>query len=48
MDVKGLPVVLVGGMSSCEQTLSPLHDWLRRLNCRCVVAPVRYGVGCGA
>jgi triacylglycerol lipase len=47
MDAKGLPVLLVGGMSSCEQTLSPLHDWLRRLNCRCVVAPVRYGVGCG-
>jgi pimeloyl-ACP methyl ester carboxylesterase len=35
-------------MTSSEQMLSPLHDWLRRLDCRFPVAAVRYGVGCGA
>jgi triacylglycerol lipase len=46
MDAHGLPVLLIGGITSTEQTLSALRDWLDRLNCRCVVAPVRYGVGC--
>jgi len=27
--------------------LSPLHDWLSRLNCQCLAAPVRCGVDCG-
>jgi pimeloyl-ACP methyl ester carboxylesterase len=48
MDAQGLPVLLVGGIASSEHMLSPLRDWLRRLNCRCLVAPVRYGIGCGA
>jgi triacylglycerol lipase len=47
-DAQGLPVLLVGGVTSSERTLAPLRDWLHRLNCRCRVAPVRYGVGCGA
>jgi triacylglycerol lipase len=48
MDAHGLPVLLVGGVTSSERTLTPLRDWLHRLNCRCLVAPVRYGIGCGA
>jgi pimeloyl-ACP methyl ester carboxylesterase len=48
MDARGLPVLLVGGFTSIERTLSPLREWLDRLNCRCLVAPIRYGVSCGA
>jgi len=47
LDAHGLPVLLVGGLASTERMLSPLHDWLYLLNCRCLAAPVRYGVGCG-
>jgi triacylglycerol lipase len=47
-DAHGLPVLLVGGFTSTERALSPLREWLDRLNCRCVVAPVRFGVSCGA
>jgi triacylglycerol lipase len=48
MDAHGLPVLLVGGFTSTERALSPLREWLDRLNCRCLVAPIRYGVSCGA
>jgi pimeloyl-ACP methyl ester carboxylesterase len=48
MEAHDLPVLLVGGITSTERTFAPLRDWLHRINCRCLVAPVRYGVGCGA
>jgi triacylglycerol lipase len=47
LDAGGLPVLLVGGLASTERMLSPLQDWLCRLNCRCLIASVRHGVGCG-
>ncbi len=46
-DFGGLPVLLVGGFASTPQSLSPLHDWLERLNCRPAIAPIRYGIDCG-
>jgi hypothetical protein len=47
LDAGGLPVLLVGGLASSERMLSPLQDCLCRLNCRCLIASVRHGVGCG-
>jgi triacylglycerol lipase len=47
VDCGGLPVLLVGGMGSTPKVLSPLQDLLHRFNCRCLVAPVRFGIGCG-
>jgi triacylglycerol lipase len=46
-DVGGVPVLLVGGFASHPSLLMPMADWLHRLGARCLVAPVRYGVGCG-
>jgi pimeloyl-ACP methyl ester carboxylesterase len=48
LDAHGLPVLIVGGITSTERALSPLCEWLHKLNCRCLVAPVRFGVDCGA
>jgi pimeloyl-ACP methyl ester carboxylesterase len=47
VDCGGMPVLLVGGMASTPKVLSPLQDLLHRFNCRCLIAPVRFGVGCG-
>ena len=47
VDCGGLPVLLVGGMASTPKMLSPLQDLLDRFNCRCLIAPVRFGIGCG-
>lgn len=46
-EVGGAPVILVGGLASYPRLLVPMTDWLHRLGARCLVAPVRYGVGCG-
>jgi pimeloyl-ACP methyl ester carboxylesterase len=40
-------VLLVGGMASTPKVLSPLQDLLHRFNCRCLIAPIRFGIGCG-
>ena len=47
LDTAGMPVLLVGGLFSTPALLGPLADLLRRCNCRCVIAPVRFGIGCG-
>jgi len=47
LDCGGLPVLLVGGMASTPKVLSPLQDLLHRYNCRCMIAPIRFGIGCG-
>src|SRR6266513_700626 len=47
LDAAGLPVLLVGGMASTAKVLSPLQDLLHRYNCRSLIAPVRFGIGCG-
>ncbi|WP_067420480.1 alpha/beta fold hydrolase [Carbonactinospora thermoautotrophica] len=47
LDAAGLPVVLVGGLSVGPRMLNPLRTWLERANCRPIIAPTRYGVGCG-
>jgi len=47
LDARGLPVLLVGGMGSTARVLSPLQDLMLRYNCRCLVAPVKLGIGCG-
>jgi pimeloyl-ACP methyl ester carboxylesterase len=47
LDAAGMPVLLVGGLYSTPALLSPLADLLHRCGCRCTIAPVRFGVGCG-
>ncbi len=47
VDCDGLPVLLVGGMASTPKVLSPLQDLLHRFNCRSLIAPIRFGIGCG-
>ena len=47
LDAAGIPVLLVGGLFSTPALLGPLADLLRRCHCRCVIAPVRLGIGCG-
>lgn len=47
LDAAGLPVVIVGGLGIDARMLSPLRTWLERVNCRPIIAPTRYGVGCG-
>lgn len=47
VDARGLPVVLVGGLGGSPRLLAPLAGLLNRYNCRCVVAPTGFGVGCG-
>ncbi|MEU5849100.1 alpha/beta fold hydrolase [Saccharopolyspora shandongensis] len=47
VDLDGLPVMLVGGLGCNLTMLGSLNDWLHRLNCRVLVAPTRFGIGCG-
>jgi pimeloyl-ACP methyl ester carboxylesterase len=47
LDAAGMPVLLVGGLYSTPALLGPLADVLRRCKCQCVIAPVRFGIGCG-
>jgi triacylglycerol lipase len=47
LDAAGMPVLLVGGLFSTPALLAPLADLLDRCGCRCVIAPVRFGIGCG-
>jgi triacylglycerol lipase len=47
LDCRGMPVLLVGGMASTPKVLSPLQDLLHRYNCRCMIAPIKFGIGCG-
>lgn len=46
-DADGRPVLLVGGFGSSAIVLAPLHDWLHRLGARPMLAPIRFGIGCG-
>lgn len=46
-DVGGVPVLVVGGLGCHPSWLRPMADWLHRLGARCLLAPVRYGIGCG-
>lgn len=43
----GLPVLVVGGLASSDEVLSPLRDWLSRCGARPHLAPTQYGVACG-
>lgn len=43
----GLPVLVVGGLASSGEVLSPLRDWLSRCGARPHLAPTQYGVACG-
>ena len=47
VDLGGLPVLLVGGLSSNPLVLGPLQDWLQRIGARTLLAPTQYGVACG-
>ena len=47
LDVRGLPVLLVGGMGSTPQGLRPLEEWLTWLGARPAISPVAYGIDCG-
>jgi triacylglycerol lipase len=46
-DFAGLPVLVVGGLATNPQVLTPLRDWLQRLGCRTLLAPAQYGIACG-
>jgi triacylglycerol lipase len=47
VDLAGLPVLLVGGLVTNSQILSPLRDWLSRLGCRVLLTPAGCGMACG-
>jgi triacylglycerol lipase len=47
VDLAGLPVLVVGGLATNPQTLSPLQDRLQRIGCRTLLVPPQYGVACG-
>lgn len=46
-DMGGVPVLVVGGLACHPNLLRPMADWLHRLGARCLLVPVRYGIGCG-
>ncbi len=43
----GLPVLVVGGLATSPDVLSPLRDWLHHIGCRTLIAPTQYGIACG-
>ncbi len=47
VDLAGLPVLVVGGLATSPDVLSPLRDWLHRIGCRTLLAPTQYGIACG-
>jgi triacylglycerol lipase len=47
VDLAGLPVLVIGGLATNSQILSPLQDWLHRLGCRPLLTPSQYGIACG-
>ncbi|MGH3896898.1 MAG: esterase/lipase family protein [Pseudonocardiaceae bacterium] len=47
VDLGGLPVLIIGGLSSNPRVLGPLQDWLQRIGARTLLAPTQYGVACG-
>jgi pimeloyl-ACP methyl ester carboxylesterase len=47
VDLGGLPVLVVGGLSSSPRVLGPMQDWLQRIGARTLLAPTQYGVACG-
>jgi triacylglycerol lipase len=47
IDLAGLPVLVVGGLATNPQVLSPLRDWLHRAGSRTLIAPTQYGIACG-
>jgi pimeloyl-ACP methyl ester carboxylesterase len=47
VDLGGLPVLVVGGLSSSPRVLGPMLDWLQRIGARTLLAPTQYGVACG-
>ncbi|MFN2495498.1 MAG: esterase/lipase family protein [Pseudonocardiaceae bacterium] len=47
VDLAGLPVLVVGGLATNPEVLSPLRDWLHRIGARTLLAPTQYGIACG-
>lgn len=47
VDLGGLPVLVVGGLSCSPRVLGPLREWLQRIGARTLLAPTQYGVACG-
>jgi triacylglycerol lipase len=47
VDLAGLPVLVIGGLATSPQILSPLQDWLHGLGCRTLLAPPQCGIACG-
>jgi pimeloyl-ACP methyl ester carboxylesterase len=47
VQLMGLPVLVVGGLTTSPHVLSPLQDWLHRIGCRTLLAPTGCGIACG-
>lgn len=47
VDLGGLPVLVVGGLSAGPRVLGPMQDWLQRIGARTLLAPTQYGIACG-